>query len=213
MFEPSGAACSTSTSAPRARSAKGAARNAAPFPQSTTTCRPSRRRPWSDSDEVRDVVVERVPVLGTSTPTPVPFGPASGITVASVRQLVLDARSIGVGELAPARGEELDAVVLERVVARRDHRRRGAALAREVRDAGRREHAGEDDVGTFGADARDQRGLDHRAGSAGVAADDERASAPRTRDRGATERGDELDGELARWRHRGRRRCRNAESW
>ena len=82
--------------------------------------------------------------------------------------------SIGSVSLRPPAREELDAVVFVRVVAGGDHRRRGAALAGEVRDAGSGEHAGEDHVGAFGADSRDQRRLEHRAGTARVAADDER---------------------------------------
>ncbi len=77
-----------------------------------------------------------------------------------------------------------------------DHGRRGTPLASEERDARGGEHTGEDDVGTLGTDARDQRGFEHRSGSAGVAADDERLPGAEHPDRGAAERGDELDGEL-----------------
>ena len=52
------------------------------------------------------------------------------------------------------------------------------------------------DVGTLGAQARDQRGLEHRARAARVAADHERFVAAEHAHSGATERGDQLRGEL-----------------
>ena len=73
-----------------------------------------------------------------------------------------------VGELAAAGREQLDAVVAERVVAGRDHRRRRAALARER--TRRRAWAARRASTTSAPSAQmpgDERGLEHRARARG----------------------------------------------
>ena len=63
MLMPSGDALSTSTVAPSARSAVGAARNAAPLPQSTHHVQAVELTALERVDEGRDVLVERAAVL------------------------------------------------------------------------------------------------------------------------------------------------------
>ena len=74
-----------------------------------------------------------------------------------------------VGQLVARRVEELDAVVLGRVVRRRDD---DAEVEREQRDRGRRQHAAEDAVAAGGDDAARERLLELDAGRARVAADE-----------------------------------------
>src|SRR5204863_7348608 len=72
-----------------------------------------------------------------------------------------------VGQLLAARGEELDAVVGERVVrGAYDHAEVEAKRARQVRDARRRQRTGEDDVDAGRGEARHERRLGHAAGTA-----------------------------------------------
>ena len=77
-----------------------------------------------------------------------------------------------VGELEAVRPEQLDAVVVVRVVRGRDHDAEvGAHGAREHGDRRRRHRAGQQHVHADRGEAGDQRGLDHVAGEAGVLAD------------------------------------------
>ena len=99
--------------------------------------------------------------------------------------------------LRPPRAKSLIAVVLERVVARRDHHGRRVARPGELRDAGRRQDAGELDVGALGAEPGDERGLEQRTRAPRVATDDEGDVGPEHPRRGATERRDELGGQIA----------------
>ena len=78
----------------------------------------------------------------------------------------------GVGELEAVGAEELDAVVLERVVRGRDHHPEiGAHRAREHAHRRRRHRADEEDVHADRGEARGQRRLEHVARAAGVLAD------------------------------------------
>ena len=76
----------------------------------------------------------------------------------------------GVGELAAFAVEELDAVVLGRVVRGRDD---DAEVEREQRDGGRRQHAAEDAVAAGRDDAARERLLELDARGARVAADED----------------------------------------
>ena len=77
-----------------------------------------------------------------------------------------------VGQLVAVRAEQLDAVVVERIVRGRDHHAEvGAHRAHQHRDAGRRDRAGEQHVHADRGEARRQRVLDHVAGKARVLAD------------------------------------------
>ncbi len=83
--------------------------------------------------------------------------------------LVLDL----VGQLVAVRPEQLDAVVVERIVRGRDHDAEiGAHRAGQHGDRGRRHRAEQQHVHADRGEARDQRGLDHVAGEPGVLADD-----------------------------------------
>ena len=97
-----------------------------------------------------------------------------------------------VGELAAVLVEELDAVVLRRVVRSRDD---DAEVEREQRHGGRREHAGEHGVPAGGDDAARERLLELGAGAAGVTADEDAAAAGPERRRLA-EPLDEVDGQI-----------------
>ena len=81
----------------------------------------------------------------------------------------LDLELLGVGELAPVALEELDPVVLGRVVRGGDDR---AAALGEQRDRRRRQHPGEPDERSSGRKPLGERRLERRAGAARVAADE-----------------------------------------
>ena len=77
-----------------------------------------------------------------------------------------------VAELEAVGPEQLDAVVVVRIVRGRDHDAEiGAHRARQHADRRRRDRAGEQHVHADRGEARDQRVLDHVAGEAGVLAD------------------------------------------
>ena len=157
---------------------------------------PERRRS-ERGGEVPEVVA-----LGIGPRCDAPAGPGVGVAARDRApgerlELALHARLRDVVEFAAAGGEELHAVVGERVVAGGDHRRGEVVRRREVGDARGGEHARVEDVRALGAQAGDERGGEHRAGAARVAPDDERL--PRAQDaRGSpAEGGDELRGQLA----------------
>ena len=78
-----------------------------------------------------------------------------------------------VGELVAVGPEQLDAVVVERIVRCRDHHAEiGAHRTREHGDCRRRHRPELQHVHADRGEARDQRGLDHVAGQTGVLADD-----------------------------------------
>ena len=77
-----------------------------------------------------------------------------------------------VGELVAVRPEQLDAVVVERIVRGRDHDAEiGAHRARQHGDRRRRHRAEQQHVHADRGEAGDQRGLDHVAGQPRVLAD------------------------------------------
>jgi hypothetical protein len=102
-----------------------------------------------------------------------------------------------VGQLHPVRAEELQPVVLVRVVRRRHHARQVEAEApREQRRAGCRQHAAHEGVAAGGGDPRRQRGLEHLARLARVAHDQHLRNAARRQSRGrAPERQREVGGQ------------------
>ncbi len=125
MFSPSGSAPITCTVAPAVRNAVGAATDAAPWAQSTTTRQTCERLPAGQGRHAVGGVdlggagVATDPTdAGTDGPLP---GPAD-----QLGDRVLDV----VGELAAEAVEELDAVVRHRVVRGGDHHRRGRRPAR-----------------------------------------------------------------------------------
>jgi hypothetical protein len=99
------------------------------------------------------------------------IGPAGG----RLPQALLDRQLGGIGELEAVGAEELDPVVLERVVRRRDDRREvKAQAADQQRCRRRRQDAAEQHVPAGGGDPGGERRLEHRARLARVA-DDEHA--------------------------------------
>ena len=121
MFAPSGASCSALTSAPSPASTRGAMALAAPLAQSTTMCRPSRRRPSRVAAEVRLVELDRTGV-GADTAHAV-AGRAAGRAVRVGQQRVELALDLALDldrQLRPQQAEQLDPVVGEGVVRGRD---------------------------------------------------------------------------------------------
>ncbi len=85
---------------------------------------------------------------------------------------LLDAEFDFVGKFVTVRAEQLDAVVVERVVGRRDHHPEiGTHRTRQHRYRRRRHRAEQQHVHADGSKAGNQRGLDHVAGQPGVFAD------------------------------------------
>ena len=154
--------------------------SATPLAQSMTTCSPSRRRPSterrSDSAPPLDVGVAPRPPPA-SPPAPAGAGVASAGPVAGQEpvELGLEVGLDGVGELDPAGGEELDAVVAEGVVRGRDHR----ARARRGRRTPRRRSG----VGTTPSDldGRARRRPGRAARAASMRGPDARGSRPITK--------------------------------
>ena len=94
--------------------------------------------------------------------------PLGEIAVDQLLDLELDL----VGQLVAVRAEQLDAVVVVRIVRGRDHHAEiGAHRARQHGDRRRRHRAGQQHVHADRGEARDQRGLDHVAGQPRVLAD------------------------------------------
>ena len=95
--------------------------------------------------------------------------PLGNIAVDQLLDLMLEL----VGELVAVRAEQLDAVVVVRIVRGGDHHAEiGAHRAREHGDGRRRHRAEQQHIHADRGEARDQRGLDHIAGETGVLADD-----------------------------------------
>ncbi len=82
----------------------------------------------------------------------------------------LDGLLVLVRELAPVSVEELHAVVLRRVVGRRDD---GAQVFREQGHCRRGQHSGEDGGATGGDDAARERGLELGPGPTGIPSDED----------------------------------------
>ena len=114
----------------------------APLAQSSTTVRPVEAPAADGGDQAVDVAVPRRR-RRSSRPTPSPTGRGGGVARRrcrpSSRSSSASSRaSTSSRQLAPAGGEELDPVVRERVVRRRDHRRRAAVGRRQPGHARRR---------------------------------------------------------------------------
>ena len=98
--------------------------------------------------------------------------------VSSPKHQLLDGGFGGVGELEAVGAEELDAVVLERVVRCGDRDAGvGAQAARQERDAGRRHRADQQHVHAHRAEPGGERRLEHVARQARVLADDDLVAA------------------------------------
>ena len=131
MFEPSGAFASAVTSAPRRSNTPGAIAEYAPFAQSTAIRRP-REVGAEVLDDVLDVAARRRP-RACSTDAAARARASRGAPRSRARPRPSSLRPVPV--------EDLDAVVLGRVVRGRDDERRGPAASSAT--AGRRQHAGE----------------------------------------------------------------------
>ena len=185
MFAPSGDASSTSTVAPSARSAVGATRNAAPFPQSSTTCNPVRWRPSQRRRRARRRSRRARCGARSTRPRRRHRARARAGSPPARASSCSTCISTDSGNFRPPAREQLDAVVGERVVAGRDHRTRRAPLTGE---APRRPGVGSTPASTTSAPSAqmpgDQRRLEHRTRAARVAADQERLVVPEDPDRG-----------------------------
>ena len=161
------------------------------------------------ASQVLDVAPARVG-LGATAAHAVADGPAATARVGqdAVRAPPRSALD-GVGQLEAAGREELDAVVGERVVRGRDHRRRAAALGREQGDAGRGQDAEVDDVGALRSPSRPTARPAAAGPSAGCRARRGRCAPERPRG-GAARAPGRARRSARRWRRRGCRRCRTA---
>ena len=196
MLVPSGEAWSTSTSAPRARRAAGRGAEGGTVAAVDHHVHAVESTAFDRVDHVRDVVVERSAVLAGDADAHARragFGHLGG----EGTQLVFDLQLELLGDLATAGREQLDPVVAERVVARRDHRAGRAPLRGEVRDspgvgitpqsdtsAPSAQSPATSAASSIGPDRRVSRPIDER----GVGAEHSR--------RGAAQGRDQLDGEL-----------------
>ena len=171
MLWPSGASPIACTSAPQRANASGARPEYEPLAQSTTMRSPVRSEPK------RSRTCSRYESVAISTRSMRPW------SIAGRRgEQRLDLLLGLVGELAALRVEELDAVVLGRVVRRRDD---DAEVERQQRDRRRRQHAGEDAVAAGRDDAARERLLELDARRARVAADEDLVRAGPERGRAA----------------------------
>ena len=182
MFVPSGSIPIAVTSAPSSSKARGAIHEYAPFAQST---------PMPQPLEVGAEAVEDVVEVAVDGDLEVVDLAVLHVLRRRVEQR-LDRLLVGVGELAPVLREELDAVVLGRVVGGGDD---DAEVEREQRDRRRRQDAGEHRVTSRRGDAARERALELRPGGAGVAADEDCAAPGPERGRTA-EPLDELRGQV-----------------
>ena len=140
MFSPSGSAPITTMSAPAARKTSGEQPLAAPWAQSRTTFRPSRRY-GQGLQQVHDVAV-----LGVGEALD-PSDVCAGGPQPRPGHFLLDRVLDLVGQLVAAAGEELDAVVRGRVVRGGDHDAEVCVqVPHQVGSGGRGQHAGVVDV-------------------------------------------------------------------
>ena len=175
MFRPFGSTPIASTRAPSSRSTSGAdlvgravravhrdAHAAAGrSPWAPSSCRP--RRSGSSASRVRTAL----PSCSEGT---VRNGWSSAASIAS---------SVASSSFSPCGREELDAVVVVRIVRGGDHDAAiGAQRARQVRDGRRRHRAHQLHVDAGGDQPGFQRGLEHVVGDARVLADDHHRLAP-----------------------------------
>ena len=167
MLSPSGAVCSSTTSAPDSARARGAARYMAPLAQSTAMRRPERSVGMR-ADDVGDVVLD-----GPFDDVGAPHLVAAQRDQVVAADVGLDLGLFVVGELDAEVAEDLDAVVGERVVRRRHHHAGiGCVLDDERRQTRGGDDAGDLDRAASARDAGHQGRFEHGAGDAGVAADE-----------------------------------------
>ena len=182
--------------APSSRRMRGAARNAAPLAQSTTTCRPSSLRPSSVATTC--VTYSSTPPLSSlATPTPVPAGPGSGATEASSSSSRSTRRSRSSGIFRPPGAKNLMPLstyglwLAEITAAGASRVRARCAMAgvgttpTSITFAPSAHRPATSAASTIGPDRRVSRPMTNGP------------SEPSTRAAGATERGHELRGELA----------------
>ena len=157
----------------RARGSPGRRRPPDPFAQSRTIRRPARGDRRGRARGGARGSARGAP--GSTTDRPIsalPTEPSS-----SVRQISCSiSSSTPSSSLRPVLVEDLQAVVVGRVVGRRDHDPGGeVAGPGEEREGRRRDAAGDPDVGAEARRAGRDRRDEHVAGAARVLADDERA--------------------------------------
>ena len=179
MFEPFGSLPIACTSAPSCSNAPGASPAYAPFAQSTAMRRPVRSRAEA-LEHVLQIAVGR-------DADAVDLAAAGRGRVEQRLDLLLG----GVGQLAARAVEELDAVVLGRVVRRGDD---DAEVEAEQRDGRSRHDACEHRGAAGGDDAARERLFELLARAARVAPDED-AAAARPEGRRLAELLDEIDGE------------------
>ena len=175
ILAPSGASCSALTSAPSSASTSGAMALAAPLAQSTTMCRPSRRRPSSVATRCALVQLDGTGGVGTDA-AHAEAGRAAGGAVGVREQggeLALDLALDLDGQLGPQQAEQLDPVVAEGIVRGRNDGTGRPARRGHGGHARSGQHADVDDVGPLGGQAGGEGGLEERSRAAGVATDDE----------------------------------------
>ena len=180
MFVPSGAFASAVTRAPSRSKTPGAIAEKAPFAQSTAI-----RRPAEVGAEVLDDVLD-VPLDGV-----VRLLDRAAARPARVEER-LDLELVRVGQLVALAVEDLDAVVLRRVVRGRDDE---PEILREQRDRGCRQHAREHGGAAGLDDPARQRGLELRTRCRGCRGRRARGSATGPQRRGAAEPLDEVLGQ------------------
>jgi hypothetical protein len=127
-----------------------------------------------EADVVRQRLLDRVDVATARVLDP---SRAADVAILRERDVAfhqpLDRFLVSVAELEAIGAEQLDAVVVVRVVAGRDHHPEvGAHLAGEQRDRRGRQRPGQYHVHSHAGEPGDERGLHHVARQAGVLADD-----------------------------------------
>ncbi len=172
MLMPFGFTPMAVTWAPSSWSTIGATLYAAPCAASTTIRTPSSERSCGNvCFKIDDVAGARIlEFLGAADG-------GAGVARAEERVVGHQALDLGlhrVGELEAVRPEDLDAVVLIRVVARADDDAGvGAHAHRQIGDGGRRHRSAQDHAAPHGANARRDRRFEHVTGEARVFADDD----------------------------------------
>ena len=153
----------------------------------------------------------RRPAPGSAVTRPTPWpssaAGASDRRVEDPLELLLDGRLLLGAELGPAGGEQLDAVVGEGVVGRRDDHGGDVPGGRQPGQGRGGQDPDVDHVGPLAGQPGGQGGLQHGARPAGVAADQEGGGGDGAGRWPARGRGP-ARGSARRWRHPGRRRCR-----
>ena len=196
MFVPSGAFASAVTSAPSRSNTPGAIAEYAPLAQSTAIRRPVRSEPKCST-----TCSTYPPVASSASSTVPPPGPGC------VEER-LDLELVGIGELASRAVEDLDAVVLGRVVRGGDDE---PEVLRQQRDGRRRQDAGKHCGPTRLDDPTHDGGLERRARATRVAPDED---APPARTRASPHVRDARRDPPSATRRRchGRRPCRTTAS-